>query len=129
MRPKSYEFIVNNTVAGESGHLNVIGRCGDFPIQIDDKFDIVYDYMPHKFPEESGRPPVRCQEKPVSLRVICIHAYQRSLPELGEGMTGSLALEGVGGDDVVPGWVLGRKEREMSPTPPRTSSADRPIAD
>jgi hypothetical protein len=126
MRTKIYEFIVKDAVSGDTGHLSVIGRCGDVPIQVGDRFDVVYDYKPHRFPEESGRMPVRHQEKPVSLRVVCIHAYQRSLPELGEGMTGSLALEGDGADQVRPGWILGRKDCAMSPTTLATNSSDRP---
>jgi hypothetical protein len=125
MRRKIYEFIVKATVSGESGHLNVIGRCGDIPIQLGDKFDVIYDYKPHKFPEESGRPPVRCHEKPVSLHVVCIHAYQHSLPELGEGMTGSLAIEGDGADQVMPGWILGLRDCAISSAPLVTSPADR----
>ena len=101
------EFIVKGIVEGESGRLHVIGRCGDRPIRVDDRFDCIYRNKPRESPLDAGRPPVRIVEKMVALRVACIHAYQRSLPELGQGMTGSLALEGEGSEQVEAGWFLG----------------------
>jgi len=115
MRHKFYEFIVKGVASGESGYLQVIGRCGDLPIRVDDCFDRLFCYKPRNYPQEAGRPPERCQEKQVALRVVCIHAYERSLPELGEGMTGSLALDGAGADQVAPGWILG-KGQDFQPT-------------
>jgi hypothetical protein len=129
MRPLLFEFIVSAVATGETGQFHVIGRCGDFPIQVGTDFDVVYKNKPYKIPEEAGRPPVRDQEKPVSLRVVCAHAYQRSLPELGEGMTGSLTIEGDGLDLVAPGWILGRKDEQPAPAPVLQGSAVPTIAD
>lgn len=89
MRKMYFGFIIDGVVAAESGRLSVAGRCCDFPIRVGDEFDRIIRYRPYKLPEEAGRPPVRDAERAVSLRVVCAHAYGRSLPELGEGMTGS----------------------------------------
>jgi hypothetical protein len=129
MRRKYYEFIVKAIVEGDSNQFHVIGRCGDIPIRIGDRFDCVFCYQPRKYPEEAGRPPVRSMVKEIDLSVVCIHAYQRSLPELGEGMTGSLVLEGVGAVEVTPGWILGRKDKELSPAPLLASSSERLTGD
>ncbi len=107
MNARSFEFIVAGLVQVE--HFTVMGRCGDEPIRVGDRFDAAYRYEPRKYPEEFGDEPVREEEKPVSLRVFCIHAYGRSLDALGEGMTGSLVLQGDGLDQIEPGWVLGRR--------------------
>jgi hypothetical protein len=103
------EFIVKGWVTGESGRITVIGRCGDSPIHLNDQFDTLYRYKKRKYPDELGDEPVREDEKVVSLRVACIHAYDRSLQVLGQGMTGSLMLEGEGRDLVAPGCVLGHR--------------------
>ena len=100
-------FIVDGIVDGE--HLTVLGRCGDAPIHVGDVFDAVYRYKRRRYPDELGDEPVREVEKPAAIRVVCIHAYERSLTTLGEGMTGSLTLEGDGLQYLAPGWILGRK--------------------
>lgn len=107
MSVKQFEFIIVGVVQGE--HFTVIGRCSDEPIHVGDVFDTVYRYKRRKYPDEFGDEPIREVEKPVVLRVACIHAYDRSLAVLGEGMTGSLALEGEGLDQVATGWVLGHR--------------------
>jgi hypothetical protein len=116
MDPQNIEFIVEYWVPGESGQFTVIGRCGDEPIRVNDTFDAVFRYKHRRYPDELGDEPVREVERPVSLRVECIHAYERSLGVLGQGMTGSLVLRGDGLQHVVPGWVLGR--RRGSPVTP-----------
>ena len=58
--------------------------------------------------------PFAKSEKPAAIRVVCIHAYERSLKALGEGMTGSLTLEGDGLQYIAPGWILGRKSETPS---------------
>jgi hypothetical protein len=100
------EFYVSGLVQGHL--LTVIGRCGGQPIHVGDTFDTLYRYLRRHFPEEIGADPVRELERPVKLRVVCIHACDRSLPSLGRGMTGSLTIEGEGFDQIGPGWVLGR---------------------
>jgi hypothetical protein len=103
------EFIVAGLVEGE--RFTVIGSCGDLPICVGEVFDAVFRYKPRRYPDQLGDKPEREVEKPASLRVMCIHAYERSLPVLGQGMTGSLVIEGEGLDSVAAGWVLGRKSR------------------
>ena len=53
-------------------------------------------------------------EKPAAIRVVGIHAYQRCLKTLGQGMTGSLTLEGDGLQYLAAGWILGRKSETPS---------------
>jgi hypothetical protein len=113
---KDLEFIVVGLVDGD--HISVIGRCGDAPINVGDVFDAVYRYKHRRYPDEMGNEPVREIEKPAALRVMCIHAYEMSLDALGEGMTGSLTLDGDGLEYLAPGWILGRKsEAETGVTP------------
>ena len=100
-------FIVDGFVHGE--HFSVLGHCGDAPIHVGEVFDAVYRNKRRRYPDELGNEPVREVEKPASIRVVCIHAYERSLKALGEGMTGSLTLEGEGLQCIAPGWILGRK--------------------
>ena len=100
------EFIVDGLVKGE--HFTVIGCCGDEPIKLGDEFDAVYRLKKRRYPDEMGDEPVREEERPVSLKVICVHAYGRSLPLLGQGMTGSIAVDGRGTESIAPGWILGR---------------------
>ena len=104
------EFLVDFVVTGESGLTTAIGRCGDEPIQVGQIFDAVYRYKPRRYPDQLGDAPVREVENTAGLRVVCIHAYELSLPLLGQGMTGSLVVEGEGLDLVVPGSVLGHAE-------------------
>ncbi len=49
-----------------------------------------------------------------AIRVVCIHAYERSLQTMGRGMTGSLTLEGDGLQYLAPGWILGQKSEVPS---------------
>jgi hypothetical protein len=107
MTKQTTEFIVDYLVSGESGRITVIGRCGDEPIQIGDVFDAVFRYKHRRYPDELGLEPVREVEWPASLRVESISAYEQSLDELGQGMTGSLVVSGEGMAQVSPGWVLG----------------------
>jgi hypothetical protein len=107
---RSIEFYVEYWVAGDAGRFTVIGRCGDEPIFVNDTFDAIFRYKHRRYPDEVGDEPVREVEKPVSLRVECIHAYERSLSTLGQGMTGSLVLEGEGAVSIAAGWALGRRE-------------------
>lgn len=107
MTKNELQFIVVGYVRGE--HSTAIGRCGDVPIHLGDVFDAIYRYKRRRSPDELGDDPVREEEKPAAIRVVCIHAYERSLKMLGQGTTGSLALEGEGLQYIAPGWILGRK--------------------
>lgn len=118
MSKKRLEFIVCGFVHDE--HFTVIGRCGDVPIPVGDVFDEVFRNKRRRYPDELGDEPVREVEKPASIRVVCIHAYQRSLQTMGRGMTGSLTLEGDGLQYLAPGWILGRKDDVPSGQEPET---------
>ena len=107
MNDKELQFIVGGFV--DRDHFTVLGRCGDVQIHVGDVFDEVYRYKRRRYPDEMGDDPVREVEKPAAIRVVCIHAYQRSLQVMGRGMTGSLTLEGEGLQYLAPGWILGRK--------------------
>ena len=107
MTARSPEFLIKGVVEGVSGRLTVIGRCGDEPIGVYDSFEVVFRNKKRPFPDESGQDPVRAEQRPVKLRVECIHAYERSLEQLGQGMVGSLVLQGEGGNLIAPGWFLG----------------------
>ncbi|MGP0068992.1 MAG: hypothetical protein ACLQGP_36005 [Isosphaeraceae bacterium] len=113
MNIKEAQFFVARIVEGE--HFTVLGRCGDMPIYIGDAFNAVYRYKHRRYPDELGDEPVREVEKPAAIRVLCIHAYQRSLQRLGGGHTASLTLEGDGIQYLAPGWVLGEKSGIFGP--------------
>ena len=112
MTNKELQFIVDRFDHGE--HFTVLGRCGDVQIHVGDVFDEVYRYKRRRRPDELGDEPVREVEKPAAIRVVCIHADQRSLQTMGRGMTGSLTLEGDGLQYIAPGWILGRKSEVPS---------------
>ncbi len=114
MRRLFYEFMVDAIEEIEPNQWRVVGRCGDIPIRIGDRFDRVFCYKPRQYPEESGCPPVREITKKIGMSVLRIHAYQRSLPELGQGMTGLLVIEGEGADLIQPDWILGSVD-EVTP--------------
>src|ERR1700730_9922469 len=104
MTNREIGFIVCGFDHGEPS--TVLGRCCDAPIHVGDVFDAVYRYKRRRYPDELGDEPVREVEKPAAIRVVCIHAYQRSLQTMGAGMTGSLTLEGDGLQYLAPGWIL-----------------------
>ena len=116
MIARELQFIVVGVVHGE--HFTVLGRCGNMPVHEGEVFDAVYRFK-RRSRDQLGDDPVREIEKPAAIRVVCIHAYERSLKALGEGMTGSLTLEGEGLQWIAPGWILGRK----SETPVAESQA------
>ena len=121
MNNPEFMFIVDGFVQGE--RFNVVGRCGDSPIRVGELFDAVYRYK-RRSRDQLGDEPVREVEKPAAIRVVCIHAYERSLKALGEGMTGSLTLEGDGLQYLAPGWILGRKSenRRIESQTPQSAS-------
>lgn len=112
MAEKTLEFIIAGVVDGRQ--YSVIGRCGDVPVHVGDVFDAAFRYKRRRRPDELGDEPVREQEHPTALRVVGIHAYQECLRTLGEGMTGSLTLEGDGLQFLAPGWILGRRSEGPS---------------
>jgi hypothetical protein len=100
------QFFIEGYVTGVSGRHTVIGRNGDVPIRLGDTFTAVVRYRPRRYPDDFDKPPEIEMKKEVSLRVIWLHAYEQELDELGEGTTGSVALEGEGADRLGQGWVL-----------------------
>ena len=110
MKTDRVEFIVEGIAPGEMGRTTVIGRNGDRPIHLDETFDLMVRHKRRHFSEGPRDEPVVEEERPIDVRVVCIHAYDRSLEELGEGMTGSLVLEGQGSRSLAPGWVLLKRE-------------------
>ncbi|QDU26921.1 hypothetical protein ETAA8_20050 [Anatilimnocola aggregata] len=86
------EFIVNGVVTGASQMFHVIGRCGDSSFRVGDVFDQL------AFPGEEAQS--------VQLRVTRITAYQRSIDEIGWGMTATVDVEGSGVDQLRPRAVL-----------------------
>lgn len=86
------EFIVNGFVEGFAGELRIMGRCGDASIRLGDVFDKLRDQV-------DGM-------KAVSLEVVAIQAYGRSLTELGMGMTGTIDVRGEGVQLLRPSSVL-----------------------
>jgi len=93
-------FIVRHIVQGEPGCIHVVGRCGDQPLRQGDVFDIVH--LPARINDEPSLGPAH----PVRLSIIGIQSYERSLSELGGGMTGTINLEGSGAESLVPGAIL-----------------------
>jgi hypothetical protein len=121
MSDKELQFIVDWYDAGED--FTVLGRCGDRPIHIGDVFDAVYRYKPRRYPDELGDDPIREVEKPAAIRVVGIHAYEMCLDTMGEGMTGSLTLEGDGLQYLASGWILGEKSEVPSESDPESKPA------
>ncbi len=112
MTENEIQFIVVGVDHGE--HFAVLGCCGDVPIHVGDMFDAVYRYKRRRSPDELGDEPIRELEEPAAIRVVCIHAYDLSLEMIGQGMTGSLVLEGEGLQLLAPGWILGRKSEHTA---------------
>jgi len=121
MTERDLEFIVVGVVQGE--HFTVVGRCGGVPIHVGGVFEAVYRYKPLRYPDELGDKPVREVEKPAAIRVVCIHSYERSRSVMGEGMTGSLTLDGDGLQYLAPGWILGRKSESPTVVAPEPRAA------
>jgi len=97
-------FLVEEAVPGEQAH--VIGRCGDEAIHVGEVFSRVCRYHPRKSLADFTTPPQFMESFPITLRVVAIQAYGRSLDELGPGMTGSLVLSGDGMTSIIPGVLL-----------------------
>jgi hypothetical protein len=117
---KEAEFIFDGFVHGDV--CSIVGRCGDFPIRVGDVFDAVMRYKPRRTADELATPPEREIEIPASIRVVGVQAYGRSLKCLGEGMTGSLTVEGEGLEHLAPGWILGRRSEPLNGVAHETSS-------
>jgi hypothetical protein len=94
-------FIVRHTVPDTSGSVHVIGRCGDEPIRVGDTFSVLH--VPDRV---ASHEPSVSAARAVHLRIVGIQAYQKSLNELGGGMTGTIDLEGPGAESLVPDAIL-----------------------
>jgi hypothetical protein len=112
-------FIVVSCVRGESGRFHAIGRCGDRAIRIGDTFTSIY--LPDRADEiVSPGPDTRTE---VRLHIVGVQAYQKMLSVLGEGMTGTIDLEGPDVNLVAPGAVLGDIEKPARATTTSTSES------
>jgi hypothetical protein len=105
-------FVIEYVVSDSDRYFHAIGRCGDRPIQVGDRFETIHAPAIILRGAYQGLG----EASPVKLRVERIQAYQRQLDKLGEGMTGTVDLRGEGLDRVVPGAVLG------APTHPETEA-------
>ncbi len=105
MANRNPEFWILGVVAGQYCH--VIGRCGDDPIRRGDVFTTMFRYQRARSPKDYACSPPREEERPVSLVVKTIHAFDKELREMGPGMIGSLVLDGDDGRYLDKGWVLG----------------------
>jgi hypothetical protein len=115
---KELQFIFDGFA--DVGRSIALGRCGDVPIHVGDVFDLVYRNKRRRYPDEMGDDPVREVEKPAAIRVVGIHAYEMCLDTMGEGMTGSLTLEGDGLQYLAPGWILGEKSEVLAESDPES---------
>lgn len=101
--PDDIGFIVEYIVQDSETYFHAIGRCGDRPIQVGDEFERIHAPSVVVRNAYQGLGEI----SPVKLRVERIQAYQRDLPMLGQGMTGTIDLCGDRLSRVVPGAVLG----------------------
>ncbi len=122
MKTDQVEFIVVGTAPEEMGRITVIGRNGNRLIPLNETFDAMVRHRRRRIPEELGAEPVVEEERTIDVRVVAIHAYERSLEALGQGMTGSLSLEGQGVRWLTAGWVL-TKRNESPDVPVHPSEA------
>lgn len=114
------EFQVSGIVEGVSGVLHVIGRNCEGAVRVGDSFQSIYRYANGEHADE------RVDAAPAELRVARISAYDRDLPELGPGMTGTLHLDGVGAKLVSPGCMLGAEVEPGNDSEAPTAAA-RPV--
>ena len=123
MTVKHHEFVISGVVCEERNRLTLIGRNGDTLIRLDETFDALLRYRRRRSAAEYGEEPVVEVEKPVHLRVVGIRAYERDLDALGQGMTGSIVVEGEGLKSLAPGWVLGERNGTTLPAEAISGSA------
>lgn len=93
MTPRPIEFGVASVELSTKKAI-VNGRCYQGPLVIGDVFNSIYRIHVHKNVDGSYGPSIREGVKPAFLQVIAIWAYDHSLEELGDGMTGRLELVG-----------------------------------
>ena len=113
---RTFEFLIDGVVTGESGLIRVIGRCCDEPIRVGDHFRSVCaieGFDENKLPFATHA---------VNLQVVSIQAYGQSIDALGPGMTGSLALIGEGAQWVLPNFAIGSGCCPMSSAESETPS-------
>jgi hypothetical protein len=99
---RKIEFLVKYTATGESDCFRVVGRCCGDAIRIGDSFDSIIYYFRDTHDAEGNRLSRRDHPAGFHLRVIRIYAYDQWLDVLGEGMTGTLDLEGTRSELVSP---------------------------
>lgn len=92
-------FVVGNIVSEEDKELTILGRCGDIPLRLGDKFYMVFCYERGGI-ESIGQPKQVVKQYPIELEIKEIFSYDYFLDELGQGMTGRLKLSGNGLDKI-----------------------------
>jgi hypothetical protein len=112
-------FIIEYVVSGSESYLHAIGRCGDYPIHVGDEFDRIH--APALILRDGYQG--LGEASPVKLHVDRIEAYQRQLPTLGRGMTGTIDLRGEGLNRVIPGAVLGIPAHSADTQPTQQQAA------
>lgn len=104
------QFVVAGIVDGQellrAKYCSVIGRCGQTPVRLGDRFDGVVRFDEPKSTQDYERPPKALAEEKVELAIQKISAYGRERTVLEAGMTGSLVLTGLGLDKLGAGCAL-----------------------
>lgn len=100
------EFGVDGEVTKGDDCVFVTGRCYHGPIAVGDVFDLAYQYIHRKTPQDSG-PPMRVGERSVLLRVEGIQTHHQAFQKIDSGDTALLRLCGAGTKSLRQGDVLG----------------------
>jgi hypothetical protein len=110
MSESAAEFVVVGEVEGtqlfDEPYRTVIGRCGDLPIHVGDRFEFIVQFAQPETIADYENEPVEISREAISLTVRHIRAYERDRQLLDRGMTGSLVLTGAGIEKVSGGCTL-----------------------
>lgn len=106
MPTQAKEFLVANSVTGESGTLTVVGTGGDAEIPLGTRFTRMYRNKKRHYPDEIENPAVREVEESVDLLVAESNAYGRSMDFLPGSTSGCLRFSGTNTTFPAPGWIL-----------------------
>ncbi len=82
----------------KDGKFEVIGRNGDSPLALGQKFTKAITLKPRRLMEDFIKPAEVESERPVEFTLTRIEAYEMVLDELGEGMTGLLEIKPAPGE-------------------------------
>lgn len=104
MASRSFEFEVLIVTSQPDG-VRAGGRIIEGIIRVGDVFSVAFRRTHVRTPDGYG-PPIRSDDRPVSIRIEQIHTYGRSLEKLDAGMTAELVLSGEGAKSLVEWEVL-----------------------